>query len=165
MDKGLYFTTSKKKKKKTSRLIEDPILDKMIDDNDSVLTKGWDGGWETDLLPIPVSPKDIEKKAKQKFNTSARRNVNKEDISEISERFKAIQNDPNIQKDDVLPENDEVLQLIKERYLGLDEEHNRRIRLRDEILQVEKLQQIYGASRSPQSNSLLLDVASAQYQS
>lgn len=106
MDKGMYFTTSKKKKKKTSKFKDDPILDKIIDDNDSVLTKGWDGGWETDLLPLPVSPSNLDKKTK-KFNSSARRIP--DDITEVSDRLKAIQADPNIQKDDVLPENDELL--------------------------------------------------------
>ena len=106
MDKGMYFTTSKKKKKKPSKFKDDPILDKIIDDNDSVLTKGWDGGWETDLLPLPVSPNNLDKKTK-KFNQSARRVP--DDITEVSDRLKAIQADPNIQKDDVLPENDELL--------------------------------------------------------
>ena len=39
---------------------------------------------------------------------------------------KWFESNPIFTKDVVNPENDEVLQMIKERYLGLDEEHDRR---------------------------------------
>ena len=61
----------------------------------------------------------------------------------MSEKWLAIEGDPAITKDDVAPENDEVLQLIKERYMGLDDEHNRRRRLKDKLLEVSALQEKY----------------------
>jgi len=65
------------------------------------------------------------------------------DDESLSEKWKAIEGDPSITKDDVSPEMDEVLQLIKERYMGLDDEHNRRRRLKDKLLEIQALQEKY----------------------
>ena len=65
------------------------------------------------------------------------------DIESLSEKWKAIEGDPSITKHDVSPENDEVYKLIKERYMGLDDEHNRRKRLKDKLLEVSALQEKY----------------------
>jgi len=65
------------------------------------------------------------------------------DDESLSEKWKAIEGDPSITKHDVSPENDEVYKLIKERYMGLDDEHNRRKRLKDKLLEVGALQEKY----------------------
>ena len=50
---------------------------------------------------------------------------------------------PTVTKEEILPEEDELLQNIKERYLGIDEEHARRWKSKYKYLNLQNLQEIY----------------------
>ena len=63
--------------------------------------------------------------------------------SQESDRDYNIRMNPVLTKDEVLPEHGGALHLIKERYLGLDEEHVRRWQGKYKFLDRENLQEVY----------------------
>lgn len=101
---------------------------------ENTLTKGWEA-WETEshLSQDAAGTQlvDQKKMGEDKFRESDRW------------RDFEIRMNPVLTKDEVLPEHDEVLQMIKERYLGLDDEHARRWRNKYKYLELPNLQEVY----------------------
>ena len=97
-------------------------------DDGGELAGGWEvgEGWETDPAMAPASPAMVGVEAMKKKMLRTRRIDQVGELSEISDRWKTIAQDPAITKDDIMPHNDEVLQMIKDRYMGRDDEYHRR---------------------------------------
>ena len=98
---------------------------KRINSANQSLAQGWDA-WDT----------ETESNAGNSHIASQKKKLDKE-----SEKW--FETNPIFTKDVINPENDEVLQMIKERYLGLDEEHERRWKNKYVFLETNNLQDIY----------------------
>lgn len=100
MDKGLYFTTNKKKKKAGRRdtnmhvhqYLDDDFFGLGKNDHGGELAGGWEvgEGWETDPALAPASPAMVGVEAMKKKMLRTRRNDQGGELSEISDRWKAI---------------------------------------------------------------------------
>lgn len=131
LDKCLYFTSSAIKRKKKSLPLElKPERPDRMARAGNTLTQGWEA-WETETQTADAGRTVIRDIEKTKLK------------SQESERDYEIRMNPVLTKDEVLPEEDELLQTIKERYLGIDEEHARRWKSKYQFLGRQNLQEVY----------------------
>lgn len=129
LDKCLYFTSSAVQRKKKSLPVQKRPSNRIARAGNT-LTQGWEA-WDTETHTADAGRtvlRDIEKTKVE---------------SEENERDYEIRMNPVLTKDEVLPEEDELLQNIKERYLGIDEEHARRWKSKYKYLGLQNLQEIY----------------------